>query len=124
MQAVAILNGFSLRALWIIAGVSAVQRYPQGKLLLVHNHVRSDSSAIVASAPNHVALGETLQMTELTRELEGFEILAAECDLIARLTTVSRTREQYLQLAGQYRELAANTRRSMTSRSAPQDVMM
>ena len=57
-------------------------------------------------------------MTELTRQLERFETLTAECELIARLTPISTTRERYLQLAGQYRELAAHTRRTMAGRSA------
>jgi hypothetical protein len=45
-------------------------------------------------------------MTDLETKLERFETLAAECELIAKLTMDGAKRELYLRLALHYRELA------------------
>jgi hypothetical protein len=45
-------------------------------------------------------------MTDLNAKLEGFENLAAECDLIGKLATDRAKRELYLRLGLHYRELA------------------
>jgi hypothetical protein len=57
-------------------------------------------------------------MTELEDRLERFETLAAECELIAKLATDSAKREFYLNLAGHYDQLAAETRREVATKAA------
>ena len=49
-------------------------------------------------------------MTEFEVKLERFETLAAECDLISKLTDDASTRELYLRLGFHYRELADDMR--------------
>jgi hypothetical protein len=49
-------------------------------------------------------------MTEFEAKLERFETLAADCDLISKLTTDKTKRELYLRLGLQYRELAGDMR--------------
>lgn len=49
-------------------------------------------------------------MTDLEAKLERFEILAAECDLISKLTTDDATRQLYLRTGLHYRELAGDMR--------------
>ena len=62
-------------------------------------------------------------MTEFEVKLERFETLAAECDLISKLTGDASRRELYLRLGLHYRELAddmraviANIARDISSR--------
>ena len=62
-------------------------------------------------------------MTEFEVKLERFETLAAECDLISKLTDDASKRELYLRLGFHYRELAddmraviANISRKISSR--------
>jgi hypothetical protein len=50
-------------------------------------------------------------MLNLEAKLEGFETLAAECDLIGRLATDRAKRELYLRLGLHYRELAEDMRK-------------
>jgi hypothetical protein len=50
-------------------------------------------------------------MVNLEAKLEGFETLAAECDLIGRLATDRAKRELYLRLGLHYRELAEDMRK-------------
>ncbi|MEH2529439.1 hypothetical protein V1277_004184 [Bradyrhizobium sp. AZCC 1588] len=49
-------------------------------------------------------------MTDLEAKLERFETLAAECDLIGKLTSDGAKRELYLRLGLHYRELADDIR--------------
>ena len=49
-------------------------------------------------------------MTEFETKLERFETLAAECDLISKLTDDAAKRELYLRLGLHYRELAGDMR--------------
>ena len=49
-------------------------------------------------------------MTEFEVKLERFETLAAECDLISKLTDDASKRELYLRLGFHYRELADDMR--------------
>jgi hypothetical protein len=49
-------------------------------------------------------------MTEFEVKLERFETLAAECDLISKLTDDASKRELYLRLGLHYRELAGDMR--------------
>lgn len=49
-------------------------------------------------------------MTEFEAKLERFETLAAECDLISKLTSDGTKRELYLRLGFHYRELADDMR--------------
>ena len=50
-------------------------------------------------------------MVNLEAKLEGFETLAAECDLIGRLAPDRAKRELYLRLGLHYRELAEDMRK-------------
>jgi hypothetical protein len=57
-------------------------------------------------------------MTDLEAKMERFETLAAECDLIGKLTTDKAKRELYLRLALHYRELVDDLRTVITTSSA------
>ncbi|WP_197423242.1 MULTISPECIES: hypothetical protein [Bradyrhizobium] len=57
-------------------------------------------------------------MTDLEAKLERFETLAAECDLIGKLTTDGAKRELYLRLGLHYRELADDLRTMIATKSA------
>jgi hypothetical protein len=57
-------------------------------------------------------------MTELQDRLERFEMLTAECELIAKLSTDTARREFYLRLAEQYYQLAGDTRRAIATKAA------
>ena len=49
-------------------------------------------------------------MTDFEAKLERFETLAAECDLIGKLSADRTKRELYLRLGQHYRELADDMR--------------
>jgi hypothetical protein len=49
-------------------------------------------------------------MTDFEAKLERFETLAAECDLIGKLSADAAKRELYLRLGQHYRELADDMR--------------
>jgi hypothetical protein len=49
-------------------------------------------------------------MIDFEAKLERFETLAAECDLISKLTADAAKRELYLRLGQHYRELADDMR--------------
>jgi hypothetical protein len=57
-------------------------------------------------------------MTDLETKLERFETLAAECELIAKLTMDGAKRELYLRLALHYRELADDMKAIATKDAA------
>ena len=57
-------------------------------------------------------------MTDLQAELERFETLASECELITKLATDGSKRELYLRLAMHYRELAADMRTVIATKDA------
>jgi hypothetical protein len=57
-------------------------------------------------------------MTDLEAKLERFETLAAECDLIGKLTADAAKRELYLRLAFHYRELADDLRTLIATKDA------
>ena len=57
-------------------------------------------------------------MTDLETKLERFETLAAECDLIGKLTTDGAKRELYLRLGLHYRELADDLRTLIATKDA------
>jgi hypothetical protein len=57
-------------------------------------------------------------MTDLEVKLERFETLAAECDLIGKLTTDGAKRELYLRLSLHYRELADDLRTLIATKDA------
>jgi hypothetical protein len=57
-------------------------------------------------------------MTDLEAKLERFETLAAECDLIGKLTTDGAKRELYLRLGLHYRELADDLRTLIATKHA------
>jgi hypothetical protein len=57
-------------------------------------------------------------MTDLEARLERFETLAAECELIAKLTVDGTKRELYLRLALHYRELADDMRKAIATKDA------
>ena len=57
-------------------------------------------------------------MTDLEARLERFETLAAECELIGKLTTDRAKRELYLRLALHYRELADDMRKAIATKDA------
>jgi len=50
--------------------------------------------------------------------LERFEILAAECDLIGKLSADRTKRELYLRLGQHYRELADDMRTVIAAKNA------
>ena len=60
-------------------------------------------------------------MTEFEVKLERFETLAAECDLISKLTDDAKKRELYLRLGLHYRELADDMR-AVIAASVPRGV--
>ena len=57
-------------------------------------------------------------MTEFEAKLERFEILAAECDLIGKLSADRTKRELYLLLGQHYRELADDMRTVIAAKNA------
>jgi hypothetical protein len=57
-------------------------------------------------------------MTDLETKLERFETLAAECELIAKLTMDGAKRELYLRPALLYRELADDMRKAIATKDA------
>jgi len=57
-------------------------------------------------------------MTDLERRSERFETLAAECELIAKVTTDGAKRELYLRLAVHYRELVVDMRTAIAAKAA------
>ena len=57
-------------------------------------------------------------MTDLEAKLERFETLAAECDLIGKLTTNGAKRELYRRLGLHYRELANDLRTLIATKDA------
>ena len=58
-------------------------------------------------------------MTEFEAKLERFETLAAECDLISKLTADTTKRELYLRLGQRYRELAGDMRTVIATNIPP-----
>jgi hypothetical protein len=57
-------------------------------------------------------------MTDLEVKLERFETLAAECELIGKLTADGAKRELYLRLALHYRELVDDMRKVIATKDA------
>ena len=57
-------------------------------------------------------------MTDFEARLERFETLAAECDLISKLTPDAAKRELYLRLGQHYRELADDMRTVIATNAA------
>lgn len=57
-------------------------------------------------------------MTDLEAKLERFETLAAECELIGKLTSDAAKRELYLRLGLHYRELADDLRTLIATKDA------
>ena len=57
-------------------------------------------------------------MTDLEAKLERFETLAAECELIGKLTSDGTKRELYLRLGLHYRELADDMRTVIAAKDA------
>jgi hypothetical protein len=57
-------------------------------------------------------------MTDFEAKLERFETLAAECDLISRLSADRAKRELYLRLGQHYRELADDMRTVIATKDA------
>ena len=57
-------------------------------------------------------------MSDFEGKLERFETLAAECDLISKLTAEGAKRELYLRLGQHYRELADDMRTLIATKSA------
>ena len=57
-------------------------------------------------------------MTDFEAKLERFEILAAECDLIGKLSADRTKRELYLRLGQHYRELAGDMRTVIATANA------
>lgn len=57
-------------------------------------------------------------MTDFEAKLERFETLAAECDLISKLTGDTKKRELYLRLGLHYRELADDMRTVIAASAA------
>jgi hypothetical protein len=57
-------------------------------------------------------------MTDLEARLERFETLAAECELIGKLTADGAKRELYLRLGLHYRELADDIRTMIATKDA------
>jgi hypothetical protein len=62
--------------------------------------------------------GQGDAMTDLEAKLERFETLAAECELIGKLTTDGAKRELYLRLALHYRELGDDMRKVIATKDA------
>ena len=57
-------------------------------------------------------------MADFEAKLERFETLAAECDLISKLTDDAGKRELYLRLGQHYRELADDMRTVIATKDA------
>jgi hypothetical protein len=57
-------------------------------------------------------------MTDFAAKLERFETLAAECELIGKLTSDGAKRELYLRLGLHYRELADDMRTVIAAKDA------
>ena len=57
-------------------------------------------------------------MIDFETKLERFETLAAECDLIGKLSTDAAKRELYLRLGQHYRELADDMRTVIATKNA------
>ena len=57
-------------------------------------------------------------MTGFEAKLERFETLAAECDLISKLTADGAKRELYLRLGQHYHELADDMRTVIATKDA------
>jgi hypothetical protein len=57
-------------------------------------------------------------MTDFETKLERFETLAAECDLIGKLSADVAKRELYLRLGQHYRELADDMRTVIATKNA------
>jgi hypothetical protein len=57
-------------------------------------------------------------MTDFEAKLERFETLAAECELIGKLTSDGAKRELYLRLGLHYRELADDLRTLIAAKDA------
>jgi hypothetical protein len=57
-------------------------------------------------------------MTDFEAKLERFETLAAECDLIGKLSADAAKRELYLRLGQHYRELADDMRTVIATKTA------
>ena len=57
-------------------------------------------------------------MTDFEAKLERFETLAAECELISKLSADRAKRELYLRLGQHYRELADDMRTLIATKSA------
>jgi len=57
-------------------------------------------------------------MTDLEARLDRFETLAAECELIAKLTMDGAKRELYLRLSLHYRELIGDMRKAIATKDA------
>lgn len=57
-------------------------------------------------------------MINLEAKLEGFETLAAECDLIGRLATDKAKRDLYMRLGLHYRELAEDMKKVIAIKDA------
>jgi hypothetical protein len=57
-------------------------------------------------------------MTDFEAKLERFETLAAECDLISKLSADRTKRELYLRLSQHYRELADDMRTVIATKNA------
>ena len=57
-------------------------------------------------------------MTDFEAKLERFETLAAECDLISKLSADAAKRELYLRLGQHYRELADDMRTVIATKDA------
>ena len=57
-------------------------------------------------------------MTDFEMKLERFETLAAECDLISKLSADRAKRELYLRLGQHYRELADDMRTLIATKDA------
>ena len=57
-------------------------------------------------------------MADFEAKLERFETLAAECELIGKLTSDGAKRELYLRLGLHYRELADDMRTVIATKDA------
>ncbi len=57
-------------------------------------------------------------MIDLRDRLERFETTAAECEMIAELTTDNTKRELYLRLAMRNRDLAIEMRKAIAGKDA------
>jgi hypothetical protein len=62
-------------------------------------------------------------MTDFESKLERFETLAAECELISKLTDDAAKRELYLRLGLHYRELADDMRTVIATKDAAKSLV-